>query len=888
MPSRIPNVEHRPSFWFRLLTSGLPIPGNSLRLLGLEHLMDRIRSGDRHAVHEIFLALRSHLPDQVQNSALQALSNPLPGPCLDRLWEEWADFRLPELEVVFTQLAKPASRHSTAWALSLAFLNQQSQLQQVPPAKIAAAAELLTDRSPQITSAARQALAALPSQESINALFQYWSEVRSPQLWELIRSAGYTCTAPVEVQALAWLKLANASILADCTAAMIPFLIAALRDKDPSIAEQARLSLPGLKNPEAVDALCHLWQEKRLPVLAQIMRQGRLVASSPTKLRFLSALKVSRLDIARQCSAPGIPDLCSLLNDSDPDIAAACQAAISTLELPDSQDALCVFAIHQGHTQALQLAVQAGFRPIKPEQRALFLFLTGQWAEYDALDFDLRLMSTIYATSRPEIRQRILLQVQQSGRETYVAILEGSHFRATADRLSSGEVDLLVNLLIENQDWDRLWSLVPELAFPWGVKILQQLGSTNWQPDSEQARVLFANACELAKSIHLPAEADFVRSIPMAVARAVVRVPGRVNAVCFAPKLPLLAIGTGSRKLALWDFQKAALQQVRAGFNHSISEVTFAGEQTLLCGIRSNRNSACWIYGWQGEDAFVLPGHRGAVSSLQPVDANRLLSSGRDGAVILWDLASRSQVNRCDMPDWPRYTRIAPGGQRVLILHNSISLLPLPELTIPPFTYIQTVRNTRTSRSVGQCAAFAPDSSYFLVGQANGQVVHYQPKENEAGFTRKAVFRSPGAITGLEYIAQRACFAISTSRGRIDFCRASDLQLLGSLAAPHDQVTSLHISPDGNFMATGTNHSAMILWDLRAQDLAALYSLPLAAANLEHLASVLGLLESTDLPAPLLPVLQLLKLLLQQRFRFDIHIDELPQIQPGEFDILLE
>ncbi len=89
-------------------------------------------------------------------------------------------------------------------------------------------------------------------------------------------------------------------------------------------------------------------------------------------------------------------------------------------------------------------------------------------------------------------------------------------------------------------------------------------------------------------------------------------------------------------------------------------------------------------------------------------------------------------------------------------------------------------------------------------------------------------------------------------------------------------------------MATGTSQSSMVLWDLRGLELPTLYSTPLAQASPEQHTLVAGLLRISGLPASLRPILELLHALLIRRFRYDIQLDDLPQIQPGEFDILLD
>ena len=77
------------------------------------------------------------------------------------------------------------------------------------------------------------------------------------------------------------------------------------------------------------------------------------------------------------------------------------------------------------------------------------------------------------------------------------------------------------------------------------------------------ARAAFDSLAPLATD-ELLSEKRLSEGLPPAVARARTRVPGRVNDVAFSPTRPLIAVGTGSRRLVLWNYQAAAREQVPA------------------------------------------------------------------------------------------------------------------------------------------------------------------------------------------------------------------------------------------------------------------------------------------------------------------------------------
>ena len=378
-----------------------------------------------------------------------------------------------------------------------------------------------------------------------------------------------------------------------------------------------------------------------------------------------------------------------------------------------------------------------------------------------------------------------------------MTILAGVDFRSNAAHLSAGEVRLLVEMLIENREWPRLWSLVHLVPLPWSIRILQTLPEGSWRPENPVEVEEFDHLARLAQGLPLPARKDWEKSLPQAILSAQVRVSGRVNDICFAPQKPLIAIGTGSRKLVEWNFQKAEIQRIRHGFSHSIARVAYVGSEYLVIGVRSNVDAACWIYGWQNEDAFVLPGHQGAVTALLPVGDANLVSAGRDEMVIHWNLAHRAEVARQGLPDWPRAAFMSQNQQKVVLMHSSLSILKLPNLVNGDPLSVRTAVNSGTMPSKALCGVFPPDSEDFLVGQRNGQIVRYLSKPENRGLVREVVGEGEIWYCGSRILTLSAGPGGCQMDGRIEFHRWPDFSLAGSRVWQREnRLTSLHISPD--------------------------------------------------------------------------------------------
>jgi hypothetical protein len=109
--------------------------------------------------------------------------------------------------------------------------------------------------------------------------------------------------------------------------------------------------------------------------------------------------------------------------------------------------------------------------------------------------------------------------------------------------------------------------------------------------------------------------------------------------------------------------------------------------------------------------------------------------------------------------------------------------------------------------------------------------------------------------------------------------------VLGRVRVEGERLTSVHVSPGGEFMAVGDSDASMSLWDLRVLELPALLARPFAATLPAHLAAVNAVLDAGAPPAGVGPALRFVQCVLQHRFRYDVEVDEVAGIRAGEFDI---
>jgi hypothetical protein len=484
------------------------------------------------------------------------------------------------------------------------------------------------------------------------------------------------------------------------------------------------------------------------------------------------------------------------------------------------------------------------------------------------------------------LRRRILLKLRAAGRTDFLTVVAGRDYVARAAEATYAELELLVQTLVSNGEWPILWKLVFETPFSWSARIVMMLADSGWMPD-EREQAIFTDLVSLTEQ-DLPTQEEIKQLFPPALLQAQARVPGRINDVVFAPARPVIAIGTGGRKVVLWDYQRAERQRLLGGFGHSIGHVAFVGDDRLFCAERTNSvDDPCAIYGWDDvwndEAPFRLGQHKGSVTAISPLGDSRLLSAGRDSEVALWNARTRRRTARLRSTSWARAMRISPGGGQVALLSQGLELATLPQLNRQA--------RIKSNRGTMRCAAFAPDGGTLFVGKFNGDVVACQyGRVGRAWFMqeKETLTRHEGRVQGVEILQGRSIVVTAGSEGRVRFVKLPDQEIIGEVEVPLGQVTSLRISPDESFMAVGNSQASLSLWDLRALDVLALLERPFGQARPASLSILNLMVDNQNLQPHARLVLRFIACVLRHRFQFDIEIEDAPTIMMGEFDIEID
>ncbi|MCH2232485.1 MAG: hypothetical protein MK105_19265, partial [Crocinitomicaceae bacterium] len=168
-----------------------------------------------------------------------------------------------------------------------------------------------------------------------NSICRAWAYNRNPLLSYLIVKKQWIATSPLKVKILTALKTQQLESILSEGRKGVAILLEALNDHEPLIVNQAKLSLHRLQNSEGINYLCQQWQETRETFLGDIILQSNYQATSPLKVKILTALKTNQLESILSEGRKGVAILLEALNDHEPLIVN--QAKLSLHRLQNSE-----------------------------------------------------------------------------------------------------------------------------------------------------------------------------------------------------------------------------------------------------------------------------------------------------------------------------------------------------------------------------------------------------------------------------------------------------------------------------------------------------------------------------------------------------------------------
>jgi hypothetical protein len=219
----------------------------------------------------------------------------------------------------------------------------------------------------------------------------------------------------------------------------------------------------------------------------------------PTPIQVLLTLEGPDWENLTAASAEDIPYIVHVSNTSQEYILANIRYILENLEREEARQALCSMITKENWPIAEVAAVAADYRPtgLPAHKQSLYYFLTEQWERYEEIDFDGRLLARAYQAGNSDLHERLLERIRLSGQSQYLEIINSYHI---TEETTAQEVTILIEMLAENKQWEKLWQLALSFNLEGSVTAIQKLAQAGWRPQQNATQVHFEQLKKLASS----------------------------------------------------------------------------------------------------------------------------------------------------------------------------------------------------------------------------------------------------------------------------------------------------------------------------------------------------------------------------------------------------
>jgi WD40 repeat protein len=632
------------------------------------------------------------------------------------------------------------------------------------------------------------------------------------------------------------------------------------------------------------------------------------VASGPLNVRVLSALKTKRADLLIECEADVVARLVEACRDEDAHIAAQAREVLQQLQSESAIEALCRLCIEVDDPITRQAVILAQYAPRDTHQRAVFYFLTGQWDQYESLDFDHSLLRTVYEAGDESLRKRIAAQARQAGRVEWVAVAAGGQRGLRLGEMKDEEWEAVMDVLGAKQRWAEMWRLAQIGPPRWCARLLRKLKEAGWSPDRVEDQSWSAELMRL-----LERDLDMERRAPDLLARGRI-VPFKYNGgiTCFAISHDGLSVAVGSRN-GMVQVRDLSGEMPPAMFETGLwecSSLALSPDKRMIA-TGSERATQLWALSgdtpsklgeWESGEVFTLSfspdGKWLAGISLQHLDNeddwnSQVLRLWKLPQASLWQTMDCQGVILSISPD-SHWIAVADGWE-----DSSIKLLKLMDGTF--------LKRLGCGAIGISCLTISPDGGTIASGGRDGAVKIWDSvdgsllklleanavvdREHDYG---RGILGDIERILGLENFDNLVrSLAISPDgrlltgvcwEGSVHWWSLPEGVLQRKLKCQGNHFFCL--SGNGQMMIDKSDDGELRLWNLEALRLS--YT-PIKQDVTSDLNFVQQTLRNRNLSEEELTWLEFIEALLRWKWRFDVEVEDAPRrIEIGEFEIELE
>jgi len=528
-----------------------------------------------------------------------------------------------------------------------------------------------------------------------------------------------------------------------------------------------------------------------------------------------------------------------------------------------------LFIFHEDPV-ALEYAYANKCLPEDPAWLAVFYFLSNRWEEYQTIDYNHKLLGTIYQVSSRNFRLRLLHHSRVNGQIEWMAHISRSLNMIWLEDLTDTDWEYTIKYLLDMNNYSDLWRIVPYAPPIWGNHIINRLITEKWIPDKGGENESFLELSQISKEC---------------TASPLMMRPTKTYSLSFNPTCIQLdsinskaAIGCETGHIFIYNLLDNDISNpiTLSSPSKYIRAIAFDFTGEFLAA--SMNDSRIRIYRLKdGQIIKTLEGHTGAVRSLNITpDSKYLYSTSVDGSIRQWQFPFGSQAKILRQGESELLCATLSSTGDFLLAGGLKSDIEL--WNISSGSKIREI-NTRSS-AVTAISSSNQGELFAMLGNDNSiQTWNY----SSGSFVNK-ITNLPGKITHLDFHPTAPIIIASDQDGIIYFLNALKNSTLETFYATKSPGIGICTAESGKYFLTANQNGAIYYWDLEGFLLA---HFPISYTIKFGLQYIIDRQQSKNISPIEKKWLSFISAVIKLRHQYDIQISDTSYIHAGNFDIQL-
>jgi WD40 repeat protein/serine/threonine protein kinase len=201
--------------------------------------------------------------------------------------------------------------------------------------------------------------------------------------------------------------------------------------------------------------------------------------------------------------------------------------------------------------------------------------------------------------------------------------------------------------------------------------------------------------------------------------------------------------------------------------------------------------------------------HRGSISgAVYSDDGRRIVTTGADGTMKVWDAEHRSLVRTIELDDGPA-TSLALSGGRALTGHAN------GKVVLWDIDRAEKIASVQRNEANIWAVAFTGDPNRFATASHDWKVTLWDARQASAPL--QVLDGHENSVQSLAYSPQRLLLASGSADRTVRVWDLDTLTLKRSYSGPRDFVTSVAFSQNGKLLAAGSLDGRIQIWSVLSQ-----------------------------------------------------------------------